>query len=98
MRRLVTKAIESVKRLAVRERERLPTFGSVADVVTCGTRELEEDRNTAEYKTESAPEVLDDEIFHESVVEASAKNAIDMFDQGEVALVESVFLRLVPAE
>lgn len=43
-------------------------------------RDFEEDGHGAEDEAEGAPEIFDNEILHQAVIEASTKNAVDMFD------------------
>ena len=75
------------------------TFGPVAH--SGGgpdTRDLEKDGHTAKDETESAPEILNDKILHEAVVEATSEDAVDVFDEGEVSLVQSVLLGFMTPE
>lgn len=62
----------------------------------CLPGDLEEDGHAAEHEAQGAPEVLDDKVFHDAVVEAAAEYAVDVFDQGEVALVQRVLFRFMP--
>ncbi len=49
--------------------------------------DAEEDGHAAEHEAEGSPEVFDDKVLHDAVVEAATEDAVDVFDQGEVAFV-----------
>jgi hypothetical protein len=56
---------------------------------------FEEDGHTAEHEAQGTPEILDDKVFHDAVVETPSKDAVDMLDQRKIALVQCIFLRLM---
>ncbi len=58
--------------------------------------DAEEDGHAAEHEAEGSPEVFDDKVLHDAVVEAATEDAVDVFDQGEVAFVQCVFFGFVP--
>lgn len=68
---------------------------SVAHAVQRLPGQLEEDGHAAEHEAQSAPEVFDDKVFHDAVVEAATEYAVHVFDQGEIALVQRVLFRFL---
>ena len=71
-------------------------FSSIAHAVQCLPGDLEEDGHAAEHEAQGAPEVFDDKVFHDAVVEAATEYAVDVFDQGEIALIQCVLFGFVP--
>ena len=72
------------------------TLCSVAHAVECLPGYLEKDGHAAEHEAQSAPEVFDDKVFHDAVVQAATEYAVDVFDQGEIAFVQCVLFGLLP--
>lgn len=73
------------------------TFRPIPHCLADLSRNLKEDWNTAQNKPQSTPEIFDDKVFHEAMVQPPAQNTVHMLDQREIALIQVVFLRLVAA-
>lgn len=78
----------------IRDKDKL-TFRSVPCALGDLARDLEEHRDTAKKQAQSTPEVFNNKILHEAMVQPSSQNAIHMFDQCEITLVQGILLGLM---
>jgi hypothetical protein len=73
------------------------TFCPIAHALLPCSRDFKEYRYTTQQQSQRAPEVLDDKVFHHAVVEPSPQYPVHVLDEREIALVQSILLRLVSA-